>query len=60
MSVMIGLTIATYETLRYRLQAAQAGMRTRQLEQERAYKLLAEAQLSALESRIHPHFLLIL
>jgi LytS/YehU family sensor histidine kinase len=57
MSVMIGLTIATYETLRYRLQAAKLELRTRQLEQERAYKLLAEAQLSALESRIHPHFL---
>jgi len=27
------------------------------MEQERAYKLLAEAQLSSLESRIHPHFL---
>jgi LytS/YehU family sensor histidine kinase len=27
------------------------------VEQERAYKLLAEAQLSSLESRIHPHFL---
>jgi LytS/YehU family sensor histidine kinase len=32
-------------------------LRTRQVEQERAYKLLAEAQLSTLESRIHPHFL---
>jgi LytS/YehU family sensor histidine kinase len=32
-------------------------LRTRQVEQERAQKLLAEAQLSALESRIHPHFL---
>lgn len=32
-------------------------MRTKQVEHERAYKLLAEAQLSSLESRIHPHFL---
>jgi sensor histidine kinase YesM len=57
MSVMIGLSIATYEKLRYRLQAAKLELRTRQLEQERAYKLLAEAQLSSLESRLHPHFL---
>ena len=27
------------------------------MEHERAYKLLAEARLSSLESRIHPHFL---
>jgi LytS/YehU family sensor histidine kinase len=27
------------------------------VEQERAYKLLAEARLSSLESRLHPHFL---
>jgi LytS/YehU family sensor histidine kinase len=27
------------------------------VEQERAYKLLAESRLSSLESRIHPHFL---
>jgi len=56
-SLMIGLTISTYETLRFKLQAATLELRTRQVEQERAYKLLAEAQLSSLESRIHPHFL---
>ena len=56
-NLMIGLTLTTYETLRFRLQAATLELRTRQVEQERAYKLLAEAQLSSLESRIHPHFL---
>jgi sensor histidine kinase YesM len=56
-SLMIGLSISTYETLRYKLQAATLELRTKQVEQERAYKLLAEAQLSSLESRIHPHFL---
>ena len=56
-SLMIGLTMTTYETLRYKLQAANLELRTKQVEQERAYKLLAEAQLSSLESRIHPHFL---
>ncbi|MGD0890237.1 MAG: histidine kinase [Terracidiphilus sp.] len=56
-TLMIGLTTTTYETMRFRLQATTLELRTRQVEQERAYKLLAEAQLSSLESRIHPHFL---
>jgi sensor histidine kinase YesM len=56
-SLMFGLAISTYETLRYKLQAATLELRTRQVEQERAYKLLADARLSSLESRIHPHFL---
>ncbi|MGO9339084.1 MAG: sensor histidine kinase [Terriglobales bacterium] len=56
-SLVIGLSLSTFETLRYKLQAATLQLRTRQVEQERAYKLLAEARLSSLESRIHPHFL---
>jgi LytS/YehU family sensor histidine kinase len=56
-SLMFGLSISTFETMRYKLQAAVLELRTRQVEQERAYKLLAEARLSSLESRIHPHFL---
>ncbi|MDR3725535.1 MAG: histidine kinase [Terracidiphilus sp.] len=56
-SLAVGLSISTFETLRYKFQAAQLELRTRQVEQERAYKLLAEAQLSSLESRIRPHFL---
>jgi two-component system, LytTR family, sensor histidine kinase AlgZ len=56
-TLVIGLSIATYETLQHRLHAAEIELRTRQVEQERAYKLLAEARLSSLESSIHPHFL---
>jgi sensor histidine kinase YesM len=56
-SLMFGLSISTFETMRSKLQAASLELRTRQVEQERAYKLLAEARLSSLESRIHPHFL---
>jgi len=56
-SLMFGLSISTYETLRYKYQKATLALRTQQVEQERAYKLLAEARLSSLESRIHPHFL---
>jgi len=51
------LTVSFYETMRHQLQAATLELRTRQMEQERANKLLAEARLSSLESRIHPHFL---
>jgi sensor histidine kinase YesM len=56
-TLVVGLTITSYETLRYKLQAATLELRTKQVEQERAYKLLAEARISSLESRIHPHFL---
>ena len=56
-SLIFGLSISTFETLRYRLQSAMLALRTQQVEQERANKLLVEARLSSLESRIHPHFL---
>jgi LytS/YehU family sensor histidine kinase len=56
-TLVFGLSMAAHETLRGRYQSAQLELRTRQVEQERAYKLLAEARLSSLESRIHPHFL---
>ena len=56
-TLLVGLGIASFETMRYKLQAATLELRTKQVEQERAYKLLAEARLSSLESRIHPHFL---
>jgi two-component system, LytTR family, sensor histidine kinase AlgZ len=56
-TLAIGLSISTYQTLQYKLHAAEIELRTRQMEQERAYKLLAEARLSSLESSIHPHFL---
>jgi len=56
-SLAVGLSITTFETLRDKYQTAQLELRTRQVEQERAYKLLAEARLSSLESRIRPHFL---
>jgi two-component system, LytTR family, sensor histidine kinase AlgZ len=56
-ALVIGLGISTFETLRFKLQAASLELQTRRTEQERANKLLAEARLSSLESRIHPHFL---
>lgn len=56
-TLVIGLSTSSYETLRYQLQEATLELSARQVEQERAKKLLAEARLSSLESRIHPHFL---
>jgi sensor histidine kinase YesM len=56
-SLAVGLSMTTYQTLRHQLQSATLQLRSRQLEQERAYKLLAESRLSSLESRLHPHFL---
>jgi two-component system sensor histidine kinase AlgZ len=56
-TLVVGLTLTTYQTLRHQLQFALLQLRTKQVEQERAYKLLAEARLTSLESRLHPHFL---
>jgi two-component system, LytTR family, sensor histidine kinase AlgZ len=56
-TLILGLSITSFENLRHKLQAATIELRTREMEQERANKLLAEARLSSLESRIHPHFL---
>jgi hypothetical protein len=55
--MVFGLSITSFETMRHKLQSATLALRTQQVEQERANKLLAEARLSSLESRIHPHFL---
>lgn len=46
-----------YEVTRARLQSAEAELRAKEVERERAEKLLAEARLASLESRLHPHFL---
>jgi two-component system sensor histidine kinase AlgZ len=56
-TLILGLSISSFETMRHKLQSATLELRTQQVEQERAYKLLAEARLSSLASRIHPHFL---
>ena len=50
-----GMTV--YEVTRARLQVTLSELRAREVEHERAEKLLAEARLASLESRLHPHFL---
>lgn len=56
-SQAIGLSMTLFETMRHKLQTATLELRTREVEHERANKLMAEARLSSLESRIQPHFL---
>ncbi len=56
-ALIFGLSISSFETMRHKLQSATLALRTQQMEHERANKLLVEARLSSLESRIHPHFL---
>lgn len=56
-TLTFGLSMSFYETARQRMESATLEVRTRQMEHEREHKLLAEARLASLESRIHPHFL---
>lgn len=55
--LMIGIISGLVEEARDRLRTSELKLRTRELERERAEKTAAEARLSSLESRIHPHFL---
>jgi two-component system, LytTR family, sensor histidine kinase AlgZ len=57
LTILAGLSIGIYSTLRSRLEETTLELRTKELERERALKLATEAQLASLESRIHPHFL---
>jgi sensor histidine kinase YesM len=56
-ALAIGLVMFGYESMRARLRHAEEELRERQIRVERARKLAVEAQLSSLESRLHPHFL---
>lgn len=57
MALVIGLSTTRFEIMRDSLSAAQNELHQKQMEQERANKLLVEARLSSLESRLQPHFL---
>ncbi len=53
----VGVSMFLYETTRVRLDATTLDLRAKELEKARAEKLLVEARLASLESRLHPHFL---
>jgi two-component system sensor histidine kinase AlgZ len=56
-SLMIGVNEAAYDRLKGQLEDTKSKLHKEELERERALKLATEAQLSSLESRLHPHFL---
>ncbi len=55
--VIIGLAVHGYESIRTQIQDTKLQLRIQELERERTLKLLSEARLASLESRLHPHFL---
>lgn len=57
MTLVAGAAVSYLLMQSRRLRAATLELRTHQLAEERARKLAAEARLSSLESRVHPHFL---
>jgi two-component system sensor histidine kinase AlgZ len=57
LAMTLGVGMSLYESQRSRLAAVTLELRTRELEHERDRKLALHARLSALESRLQPHFL---
>ena len=57
MTLLAGGTLSMYESFTDRLKESALQLRTKELERVHALKLVTEAQLASLESRIHPHFL---
>lgn len=59
LAITIAFGVGSFLFAQYRgkLEETTLALRTRELEKERAEKLIGEARLSSLESRIHPHFL---
>lgn len=57
LAAVFGLGAFVHGSLRDRLQATEQALREKELAEERAKKLAAEARLRSLEARIQPHFL---
>jgi len=57
MTLVIGVNEAVFDRLRGQLEDTKLKLQKEELERERATKLATEARLTALEARIHPHFL---
>ena len=56
-TLVAGVVITLLESSKARLADTELALRTQQVERERAEKLVAEAQLASLTSRVQPHFL---
>ncbi|MGD0295854.1 MAG: histidine kinase [Bryobacteraceae bacterium] len=57
LGMVFGLGALVHATLRGRVQVMERKLHEKEIAEERARKLAAEARLRSLESRIHPHFL---
>lgn len=57
LAAVFGLGAFLHASLRDRLQVTERALREKEMAEERAKKLAAEARLRSLESRIQPHFL---
>ncbi len=57
LALVFGLGAVVHGLLRERVQFAEQKLREKEVAEERMRKLVAEARLRSLESRIHPHFL---
>jgi two-component system, LytTR family, sensor histidine kinase AlgZ len=56
-SLIIGIAVTAYETMRGQLDDAIVALRTTERDEAEARRLAAEAQLASIESRVQPHFL---
>lgn len=56
-TLTVGIAITMLETMRGRLERTTLALRTKERDEAEARRLMAEAQLASLESRVQPHFL---
>jgi signal transduction histidine kinase len=57
LGLVFGAGALAHASLRTRAHDSEAKLREKEASEERTHKLMAEARLHSLESRIHPHFL---
>lgn len=56
-TLIVGIATFVIESLRHRVEHTTLQLKQQQLERERAQKLVLEARLGSLQSRLQPHFL---
>ncbi len=57
LTMTLGVGMTLYESQRLRLEGVRLELQARELDHERARKMMLEARLASLESRLQPHFL---
>jgi len=57
LSILFGLGASSYASMRNQLRRTEEKLHDKEVAKVRTEKLLAEARLRSLESRLHPHFL---